>query len=66
VRAQLTAQGGCCLETEGRAWELREPHFYRDATRGRGIVPAPLRVILAMLNTADFLERRGRPMPVSA
>jgi deazaflavin-dependent oxidoreductase (nitroreductase family) len=50
----VVVQGGCELETQGRALRLVEPRLLHDEERRA--VPALHRRILALLNVSDFLE----------
>jgi hypothetical protein len=53
LRNVLTA-GGCVLETGGRRMELIRPRVVHDPLRRA--VPAPVRLILGLVNVSDFLE----------
>ena len=53
VRNVLT-DGGCMLETRGRTLRLSSPRLFHDETRHA--VPAPVRLILGLINVCDFLE----------
>ena len=50
----VLAEGGCTLETRGRALRLSRPRLYHDESRR--YVPAPVRLVLGMVNVCDFLE----------
>jgi len=50
----VLAEGGCTLETRGRALRLSRPRLYHDESRRA--VPAPVRLVLGMVNVCDFLE----------
>ena len=46
--------GGCKLITRGKVWRLTNPRLYHDERRL--IAPGPVRMILGLLNVADFLK----------
>jgi deazaflavin-dependent oxidoreductase (nitroreductase family) len=50
----VLADGGCTLETRGRALRLSRPRLFQDESRYA--VPAPARLILGLINVSDFLE----------
>ena len=50
----VLADGGCTLETRGRALRLSRPRLFHDESRHA--VPAPVRLILGLINVNDFLE----------
>jgi deazaflavin-dependent oxidoreductase (nitroreductase family) len=50
----VLAHGGCTLETQGRTLHLSRPHLYHDESRRP--VPAPVRLVLGLVNVNDFLE----------
>src|SRR5918994_3095981 len=50
----VLAHGGCTLETQGRTLRLSRPHLYHDESRRP--VPAPVRLVLGLVNVNDFLE----------
>ena len=50
----VLANGGCALITRGRRLELDRPRLFRDPARRA--VPRPVRVVLHLLDVADFLE----------
>jgi deazaflavin-dependent oxidoreductase (nitroreductase family) len=50
----VLADGGCTLETRGRALRLSRPRLFHDESRYA--VPAPVRLILSLINVSDFLE----------
>jgi deazaflavin-dependent oxidoreductase (nitroreductase family) len=50
----VLASGGCTLETRGRALRLARPRLFHDERRQA--MPAPVRVILSLLDVTDFLE----------
>jgi deazaflavin-dependent oxidoreductase (nitroreductase family) len=50
----VLADGGCTLETRGRALRLSRPRLFHDESRHA--VPAPVRLILGLINVSDFLE----------
>ena len=50
----VLADGGCTLETRGRALRLSQPRLFHDESRR--VVPAPVRLILGLINVSDFLE----------
>lgn len=52
----VLASGGCTLETRGRALRLSRPHLFHDERRCS--VPAPVRLIMGLVNVSDFLELR--------
>jgi deazaflavin-dependent oxidoreductase (nitroreductase family) len=49
----VLAAGGCVLETRGRAVPLTNPRVVQDPRRG--LVPPPVRLILALIGVDDFL-----------
>ena len=50
----VLAEGGCTLETRGQTLHLSRPWLFHD--EGRGGVPAPVRLVLGIINVCDFLE----------
>jgi deazaflavin-dependent oxidoreductase (nitroreductase family) len=50
----VLADGGCTLETQGRTLHLSRPHLYHDESRHA--VPAPVRLVLGLVNVSDFLK----------
>ena len=50
----VLADGGCTLETRGRTLHLSRPRLFHDESRNA--VPAPVRLILGIINVCDFLE----------
>jgi deazaflavin-dependent oxidoreductase (nitroreductase family) len=60
----VLASGGCGLRTRGRTVQLTHPRLIRDPRQR--VVPAPVRLVLGVLNVADFLEldldRDGGPV----
>jgi len=50
----VLANGGCALLTRGRRLDLARPRLFRDPARRA--VPRPVRVVLRLLDVADFLE----------
>jgi deazaflavin-dependent oxidoreductase (nitroreductase family) len=50
----VLAVGGCALETRGRTLRLSRPQLYHDESRSD--VPAPVRLVLGLVNVSDFLE----------
>jgi deazaflavin-dependent oxidoreductase (nitroreductase family) len=50
----VLAEDGCTLETRGRTLRLSRPHLYHDESRHP--VPAPVRLVLGLVNVNDFLE----------
>jgi deazaflavin-dependent oxidoreductase (nitroreductase family) len=50
----VLADGGCTLETRGRALGLTRPRLFHDADRHA--VPATVRLALRLVNVSDFLE----------
>jgi deazaflavin-dependent oxidoreductase (nitroreductase family) len=50
----VLADGGCTLETRGRTRRLSSPRLFHDESRYA--VPAPVRLILGLINVSDFLE----------
>ena len=59
----VLAAGGCRLETGGRAWRLTNPQLLHDPQHRA--VPAPVGLILGLLNVDDFL-RLDRVAPGTA
>ena len=55
----VLANGGCALLTRGRRLDLAGPRLFRDPARRA--VPWPVRVVLRLLDVADFLELCCRP-----
>jgi deazaflavin-dependent oxidoreductase (nitroreductase family) len=50
----VLAHGGCDLETRGRTFHLSQPRLVHDERRT--LMPAAVRLALAILNVSDFLE----------
>jgi deazaflavin-dependent oxidoreductase (nitroreductase family) len=50
----VLADGGCTLETRGRTCRLSSPRLFHDESRH--VVPAPVRLILGLIDVSDFLE----------
>jgi deazaflavin-dependent oxidoreductase (nitroreductase family) len=50
----VLSDGGCTLETRGRALRLSRPRLFHDESRHA--VPAPVRPILGLIDVSDFLE----------
>ncbi len=50
----VLANGGCALESRGRTLRLSRPRLFHDESRRA--VPAPVRLILGIINVYDFLE----------
>ena len=50
----VLANGGCTLETQGRTLHLSRPRLFHDESPD--VVPAPVRLVLGMVNVSDFLE----------
>ena len=50
----VLAAGGCALETRGRTLRLSHPQLIHD--EGRQAVPAPVRLVLGLVNVSDFLR----------
>jgi deazaflavin-dependent oxidoreductase (nitroreductase family) len=50
----VLAEDGCALETRGRTLRLSRPRLYHDESRSA--VPAPVRLVLGLVNVSDFLE----------
>jgi deazaflavin-dependent oxidoreductase (nitroreductase family) len=50
----VLAEGGCTLETRGGALHLSRPRLFHDERRYA--VPAPVRLVLGLVNVCDFLE----------
>jgi deazaflavin-dependent oxidoreductase (nitroreductase family) len=50
----VLADGGCTLETQGRTLHLSRPRLLHDESRRP--VPAPVRLVLGLVNVNDFLE----------
>ena len=50
----VLADGGCTLETQGRTLRLSQPRLFYDESRRP--VPAPVRLVLGLVNVNDFLE----------
>ena len=52
----VLANGGCVLLTRSRRLELAQPRLFHDPDRLR--MPRLIRVVLGLLDVADFLELR--------
>jgi deazaflavin-dependent oxidoreductase (nitroreductase family) len=50
----VLAHGGCTLETQGQMLHLSRPRLFHDESRRP--VPAPVRLVLGLVNVNDFLE----------
>lgn len=50
----VLANGGCALLTRGRRLELARPRLFHDPDRLA--MPRPVRMVLHLLDVADFLE----------
>jgi deazaflavin-dependent oxidoreductase (nitroreductase family) len=50
----VLADSGCALETRGRTLYLSRPRLFHDESRHA--VPAPVRLVLGIVNVCDFLE----------
>jgi deazaflavin-dependent oxidoreductase (nitroreductase family) len=50
----VQADGGCAIETRGRTLYLSRPRLFHDESRRP--VPAPVRLVLGLVNVNDFLE----------
>jgi deazaflavin-dependent oxidoreductase (nitroreductase family) len=50
----VLAHGGCTLESQGRTLHLSRPRLFHDESRRP--VPAPVRLVLGLVNVNDFLE----------
>ncbi len=50
----VLAAGGCALETRGRTLRLSRPQLIHD--ENRQAVPAPVRLVLRLVNVSDFLR----------
>ena len=50
----VLAEGGCTLETRGHMLHLSRPRLFHDESRDA--VPAPVRLVLGIINVCDFLE----------
>ena len=50
----VLADGGCTLETRGRTIRLSRARLFHDESRHA--VPAPVRLVLGLVNVSDFLE----------
>ena len=50
----VLADGGCTFETRGQALHLSRPRLFHD--EARSAVPAPVRLVLGLVNVCDFLE----------
>jgi deazaflavin-dependent oxidoreductase (nitroreductase family) len=50
----VLADSGCALETRGQTLRLSRPRLFHDESRHA--VPAPVRLILGIVNVYDFLE----------
>ena len=50
----VLASGGCLLETRGRTVRLTRPRLVRDERRRA--MPAPVRLVLRLIDASDFLE----------
>jgi deazaflavin-dependent oxidoreductase (nitroreductase family) len=50
----VLAHGGCDFESHGRTFHLTQPRLIHDERRS--LVPAGVRLALAVLNASDFLE----------
>ena len=50
----VLAEDGCTLETRGQMFRLARPRLYHDESRRPA--PAPVRLVLGLVNVNDFLE----------
>jgi deazaflavin-dependent oxidoreductase (nitroreductase family) len=50
----VLAEGGCAIETRGRTLRLSRPQLFHDESRHA--VPAPVRLVLSLVNVSDFLR----------
>ena len=50
----VLADGGCTLETQERTLHLSRPRLFHDENRRP--VPAPVRLVLGLVDVSDFLE----------
>ena len=50
----VLAEGGCMLEARTGTLRLARPRLYHDESRRA--VPAPVRLVLGIVNVSDFLE----------
>jgi deazaflavin-dependent oxidoreductase (nitroreductase family) len=50
----VIAHDGCTLETRGRTLRLSRPRLFHDESRCH--VPAPVRLVLGLVNVSDFLR----------
>jgi deazaflavin-dependent oxidoreductase (nitroreductase family) len=50
----VIAHDGCALETRGRTLRLSRPQLFHDESRHA--VPAPVRLVLGLVNVSDFLK----------
>ncbi len=55
----VLAQGGCTLEIRGRRVELGNPRVVHDPARRSA--PAPVRVVLRLINADQFLALDRKP-----
>ena len=53
----VEAAGGCEIETRGRRVQLVEPRRFTDPARR--LVPAPVRVVLGLIDVDEFLVMRA-------
>ncbi len=53
----VEAAGGCEIETRGRKVQLVEPRRFTDPARR--LVPAPVRVVLGLIDVDEFLVMRA-------
>jgi deazaflavin-dependent oxidoreductase (nitroreductase family) len=52
----VMAAGGCELVTRGRTMRLGAPRLFTDPRRG--LMPAPVRVLLGLMRVTEFMELR--------
>ncbi|HMF03941.1 MAG TPA: nitroreductase family deazaflavin-dependent oxidoreductase [Acidimicrobiia bacterium] len=56
----VMAAGSCEVRTQGRTVRLCEPRIFTDPERRP--VPAPVRIVLQVLDVSDFLSMRPAPV----
>ena len=55
----VMAAGGCDVRTNGTTVRLCEPRIFSDPERR--LVPAPVRVVLGLLDVSEFMSLRPAP-----
>jgi deazaflavin-dependent oxidoreductase (nitroreductase family) len=55
-RKNVVAAGGCAMRTRGRDVSLVDPEVFDDP--GRRLVPAPVRLILRLVDVSEFVRMR--------